>query len=498
MKNICLFVLLFVFFVSILCADVNFQYEFSVEKVFATYDHLYDTYVFDYDNNGIDDYVVDYGYIEWELYSILYDHNGGIIDTLFNDFCTRHYLFKNEVNQNREIFIENCWDSIKVFLQDYNTRSALDTLTILKTAGHCFDNIFSYKSYIIENDVYVFICLNQGWHYLGEDDQKSYIFKIKIEDDVMSFIDAIPNVGYENVICNDKLLSVGLYTEGHDNGAWGAIYWDYYLKSLTLEAQSDIGSYNYSAGGVVFSDPYEWMHCPRNYTILTKNPQSEQPHILYYQKFDSDDGDSLFYYAYDLANGQEAWSIKEPLSEHNFIIASTCMTVNDEDHYVMYFYDNNTLEIRDRLNGNIIHQKDSVFVARDILRKSDGELLFFVEKDDETGYDVYTLDGPIFVSNDEPPNQGDLFIEQYPNPFNSSTTFSFTSKEPVQNAEIKIYNIKGQLVRELRFNASSLSRFYEITWDGKDKKGNVVKQGIYFYRCNIGNKNYSGKIIKLY
>jgi len=88
-------------------------------------------------------------------------------------------------------------------------------------------------------------------------------------------------------------------------------------------------------------------------------------------------------------------------------------------------------------------------------------------------------------------------IENFPNPFRSSTTFSFSSKEPIQNAEIKVYNIKGQLVRELRFNASSLPRFLEIKWDGKNEYGSDVAQGIYFYKCDIDDKKIIGKMIKL-
>ena len=79
----------------------------------------------------------------------------------------------------------------------------------------------------------------------------------------------------------------------------------------------------------------------------------------------------------------------------------------------------------------------------------------------------------------------ELYFDNFPNPFHSSTTFSFSSKEPIQNAEIKIFNIKGQLVRELRFNASSLSRFVEVNWDGKDKNGHKVSPGVYLYQLCI-------------
>jgi len=108
---------------------------------------------------------------------------------------------------------------------------------------------------------------------------------------------------------------------------------------------------------------------------------------------------------------------------------------------------------------------------------------------------VINIEPPAY-SIDEIPNDY-LVLHNAPNPFHSSTTFSFSSKETIQNAEIKIYNIRGQLIRKLRINASSLSRFYEVTWDGKDENGNDVVQGTYFYKCANKDKNIIGKMIKL-
>jgi len=91
-----------------------------------------------------------------------------------------------------------------------------------------------------------------------------------------------------------------------------------------------------------------------------------------------------------------------------------------------------------------------------------------------------------YDTGDEPEDQPQR-LSAYPNPFHSSTTLSFSSKESIQNAEIKIYNIKGQLVRELRFDASPLSRFHQISWDGTDKNGNMVSSGLYYYQVKIGD-----------
>jgi hypothetical protein len=92
-----------------------------------------------------------------------------------------------------------------------------------------------------------------------------------------------------------------------------------------------------------------------------------------------------------------------------------------------------------------------------------------------------------YGTGDEPEEQPQL-LSAYPNPFNSSTTLLFSSKESIQNAEIRIYNIRGQIVRELRFDASPLSRFHEITWDGRNKDGSIVSSGLYYYQIKIGDE----------
>jgi len=79
-----------------------------------------------------------------------------------------------------------------------------------------------------------------------------------------------------------------------------------------------------------------------------------------------------------------------------------------------------------------------------------------------------------------------VIIEQYPNPFHSSTTFLCSSKEPIQNAEIKIYNLKGQLVREFGIRNSEFG--FSAIWDGKDEFGNRVSSGLYFYQVIIGDE----------
>lgn len=83
----------------------------------------------------------------------------------------------------------------------------------------------------------------------------------------------------------------------------------------------------------------------------------------------------------------------------------------------------------------------------------------------------------------------------YPNPFTRTTTFSFDiPKNPTSQVELSIYNIKGQLVRDLK-PESKFSGTCSVIWDGKDKDGKSVPDGIYFYKMKGGSFTSTKKVI---
>jgi len=102
-------------------------------------------------------------------------------------------------------------------------------------------------------------------------------------------------------------------------------------------------------------------------------------------------------------------------------------------------------------------------------------------------------EGPV-VHNDEEyeiPVRGRL-IANYPNPFNPNTTISFFTAENTENAEINIYNIKGQRVNQLR-NTNYELGINEVIWDGRDSNNKEVSSGIYFYNLRIDGKSIDTK-----
>ena len=81
----------------------------------------------------------------------------------------------------------------------------------------------------------------------------------------------------------------------------------------------------------------------------------------------------------------------------------------------------------------------------------------------------------------------------YPNPFNPTTTISFSIKEKAP-VELVIYNILGQKVRTL-VNQPLEPGEHSIVWNGTDNKGRSVASGIYFYRMKAGNYSETKKMV---
>lgn len=89
--------------------------------------------------------------------------------------------------------------------------------------------------------------------------------------------------------------------------------------------------------------------------------------------------------------------------------------------------------------------------------------------------------------------EGYALSQNHPNPFNSSTTISYSLLEagPVT---LKIYNVRGQLVKTLVDETQSEGE-YAVSWDGCDQEGRLVTSGIYFYSLKAGHWSQAKKMV---
>ncbi len=84
---------------------------------------------------------------------------------------------------------------------------------------------------------------------------------------------------------------------------------------------------------------------------------------------------------------------------------------------------------------------------------------------------------------------GNQLIGNYPNPFNPSTSVSFSVANPGP-VTINIFNIKGQLVKNLynsNVSANMINQRIDVLWHGKDNNGKEVASGVYYTKMKSGN-----------
>jgi flagellar hook assembly protein FlgD len=73
-------------------------------------------------------------------------------------------------------------------------------------------------------------------------------------------------------------------------------------------------------------------------------------------------------------------------------------------------------------------------------------------------------------------------VFNFPNPVSKATVFTFqrNSTEPI-DVTVKIFTVAGRLVDEIEVR-SILDRFVQIPWDARDRNGDSLANGVYFYK----------------
>ena len=133
--------------------------------------------------------------------------------------------------------------------------------------------------------------------------------------------------------------------------------------------------------------------------------------------------------------------------------------------------------------------------------ENETEYFYWLESIDLDG--TSTLFGPTSVkieNPDQPEDTPDLscFTEirsVYPNPFNPSTTISF-SLNSERSVKISVYNTKGQLIKKLVDGIREKGN-HSVIWNGKDSNNKIASSGVYFFKMITGNKILTEKAILL-
>ena len=128
--------------------------------------------------------------------------------------------------------------------------------------------------------------------------------------------------------------------------------------------------------------------------------------------------------------------------------------------------------------SNEVDGEDLTFKYYD---KSNDEVVEYTETIEFTnnmvigdGFKTYSLN-----SIARPAPEEYILSDAYPNPFNPTTTLSF-SVPTEGKINLSIYDMTGRLVNTL-VNGHMEQGYYQVTWDGVDATGNAVASGMYIY-----------------
>ena len=84
--------------------------------------------------------------------------------------------------------------------------------------------------------------------------------------------------------------------------------------------------------------------------------------------------------------------------------------------------------------------------------------------------------------------------QNYPNPFNPTTTIRY-ELDRTDKVSLTIYNVTGEVVRNLLSGITQNPGTHEIVWDAKDNNGTEVSSGIYFYQIKQGTSVANKKMV---
>lgn len=168
-----------------------------------------------------------------------------------------------------------------------------------------------------------------------------------------------------------------------------------------------------------------------------------------------------------------------------------------------------------QINGNYLYLCQSYY-GLEVIDISEVDSLKQVGYFDTPGdlYNVYPMDdGTIFTADNHDfsvlkfdltlsiqeikQNFKNFYLAQnFPNPFTTYSTISYSIFNDLENINLRIYNLYGMEVKTL-INAPKKRGHYSVLWDGKYENGTNASPGIYFYTLKSKTFSETKRMIKI-
>jgi hypothetical protein len=174
---------------------------------------------------------------------------------------------------------------------------------------------------------------------------------------------------------------------------------------------------------------------------------------------------------------------------------------NDFNHLIYTAYDDNPSQSRIMyliLNDTTLLYYDTVYITgRNVVHASltlDSRDLPHISAIDNNIFSLIYAKGNLAgIEEKKPLSKTSSKLFSQPTTFKHLTNIFFEVDNP-SCVNLHVYNIKGELVRELE-SGYKPSGCYKTFWDGRDESGMTLPTGIYFLKLETKNNKITNKII---
>ena len=201
---------------------------------------------------------------------------------------------------------------------------------------------------------------------------------------------------------------------------------------------------------------------------------------------------------------QNIVGIKMRKKDDQFVISLNTNSYTNGRQLKYFIVNTNGEIIEPTDSNNIVDREYLEYIFNDIMYDDNVYLLiscYFSPWFGTAERDFYLqkIDVSNWVENhDDVVSEPQTILKNYPNPFNPTTTISFEIPKNYKNANLEIFNIKGQKIKNyiiennvvLSPSTSLRTGLTEgsIIWNGTDSADKKVSSGIYFYKLIVDGK----------
>jgi len=234
-------------------------------------------------------------------------------------------------------------------------------------------------------------------------------------------------------------------------------------------------------GGVARFDGNSWTQYPAGGSLLPGKPDASINAIV-------EDGKETLWFATDkgvVKYNEDTWTSISPRHYNDIEANATSAAVDIQDN-VWFGTEGQGLLFYDRSASNLstVHDGRIPAAIGNIAVDSNGSIWIGTH----LGVSVYYDEVGVVVTHDLAAPSTTCLLNNYPNPFNPSTTIEYNIPE-ASNVNLAIYSLSGQKVSML-VDAFQESGRHCVVFDGQS-----LASGIYFYKLHSGTRKQSGKML---